>query len=75
MTQVAKRFEGKRAAGLRRDRRVRTEKNIARMISQYVNSPLVNFDDLSTDRLLANRDRYFGFYIVRDGGIMRIAYR
>ena len=75
MTQVPKRFEGKRAAGLHRDRRVRTEKNIARMISQYVNSPLVNFDDLSTDRLLANRDRYFGFYIVRDGGIMRIAYR
>ena len=45
------------------------------MISQYVNSPLVNSDDLSTDRLLANRDLYFGFYIVRDGGIMRIAHR
>lgn len=45
------------------------------MISQYVNPPLVNSDDLSTDRLLANRDRYFGFYIVRDGDIMRIAHR
>ena len=45
------------------------------MISQYVNPPLVNSDGLSTDRLLANRDLYFGFYIVRDGSIMRIDHR